>query len=266
MSLRLRLLALGFALAAPALLAHEENSAQLDALIAQNPDCADLLLLRAEHHESHAEWALAEADVRGAAALESETPRVALALGRIAFGRGAFAEARKRFDAVLARMPDDAETRVWRARTQVKLGDDLAAEADYSRALALVAQPTPELFLERAKLALPPAKLLAGLDEGLAKLGPVVALLERALALELGLGRTEAALARLDALAATAERRETWLKRRGDILAAAGRSAEARASYAAALEAIQALPAWLRETPETAALAATLSQLTSTRS
>jgi hypothetical protein len=141
-----------------------------------------------------------------------------------------------------------------------------AAHADYSQALQWLAQPTPELYLERAALPLPADKILAGLDEGLARLGPVVALSERALALEVQLGRTDAAVARLDALAVSAERKETWLKRRGDLLAAAGRTAAAHASYRAALDAIRTLPAWLRDMPETVALAATLSRLTSPQS
>jgi tetratricopeptide (TPR) repeat protein len=253
---RVSLLVLGIAWAMPGISAHEENVAQLDALIAQNPDSADLLLLRAEHRETHAEWASAEADVRRAAALEPGTARIALAFGRVAFGRGRFAEALRHFATV-----PGAEARVWRSRTLAQLGRQEPAHAELVTALRALDAPTPELFLECAGLTATPEAALADLDEALARLGPIVAVLERAIALELQLGRTDSALARLDALAAMAERKETWLKRRGDVLAHAGRTAEAREAYARALAAIHALPAWLRAAPDIAALAADLSRL-----
>jgi tetratricopeptide (TPR) repeat protein len=170
----------------------------------------------------------------------------------------------RQYDLAVARAPRDAEALILRARTRAQLGDSSGAHGDYSTALRLLAAPSPDLYLARAALPIAPQLALKGLNEGLARLGPAAPLLERALALELSLGRTDAALARLDALAATAERKETFLQRRGDILAAAGRTAEARASYAAALAAIAALPAWLRESPETAHLATELARLTAT--
>ena len=89
---------------------------------------------------------------------------------------------------------------------------------------------------------------LQGLDEGLERLGQPITLLLYAIDLELELGRHDAALARLDRIASRADRKETWLVRRGEILEQAGRPAEARAAYVAAIEAVQALPATRRGT------------------
>jgi predicted RNA polymerase sigma factor len=55
-------------------------------------------------------------------------------------------------------------------------------------------------------------------------------------------GRPDAALARIDLIAARADRKESWLLHRGEILERAGRLDEARSAYAAALEAIETLP------------------------
>jgi predicted negative regulator of RcsB-dependent stress response len=99
------------------------------------------------------------------------------------------------------------------------------------------------------------------LDQAIARIGPVHTLELRALELEEAAGRHDAALRRLDAMLSRAERRETWLKRRGDVLRRAGRASEALTAYRAAQAAIAALPAWLRESPDTAALAAELSRL-----
>jgi predicted RNA polymerase sigma factor len=93
-------------------------------------------------------------------------------------------------------------------------------------------------------------------------LGPVPALERRALELEQSLGNTDAALARLEALASSSERPESWLKLRGDLLAKAGRSAEARDAYAAALAALERLPAWVRESPDAQGLHAVLAAST----
>ena len=62
-----------------------------------------------------------------------------------------------------------------------------------------------------------------------------------------------------------AERKETWLRRRGDLLRRAGRETEARAAYSAALKAIASLPAWLRESPELENLAKELATLSAPR-
>ncbi|HEY0945992.1 MAG TPA: hypothetical protein VGD81_12025 [Opitutaceae bacterium] len=267
--MRLHLARTGLVLALTALraLAHpgdEQALAELDALITDAPAQIELRLLRAAHRTEHAEWAGAEADLRTAASLDPDAAPVELAWGRLDFARKRFADACRHFDRALARTPDNAEALILRARARAALGAPEAphAYADYSAAVRLLAEPSPSLFLERAALPIDPPVALAGLDEGLARLGPVVSLLERALTLELALGRTDAALARLDALIAISERKESLLKRRGDLLASAGRHADAQQTYTAALVALRTLPDWLRATPEIAALDAELARLT----
>lgn len=244
--------------------AHPESAferAALDALISETPDNVDLYLRRAAHREEHREWAAAEADLRRAAQLAPGSASVMLALARVYLGSDRAREAQAQLEAVLARHPGAPEALVLRARARAKLGEIVGAHSDYSSALAALAEPSPGLFLERASLPISTVSALRGLDEGIARLGPAGPLLERALALELRLGRTDAALTRIDVLASNSERQETWLKRRGDVLALAGREQEARAAYHAALVAVLALPAWLRNTPETLRLAGELARL-----
>jgi predicted Zn-dependent protease len=247
---------------AEAHLGHAVERAALDALIAEVPDNVDLYLRRAADREEHREWAAAAADLRRAAELAPDSPRVLLPLARVYLGADRPRDARAPLETVLALTPRDAEAFVLRARVGLRLGEIAAAHADYSTAIELLAEPSPGLFLERAALPVESTLALRGLDEGLARLGPAAPLLERALALELRLGRVDAALARLDALAANAERREVYLKRRGDILAVSGRAAEARDAYLAALAAVRALPTWLQEAPDAKRLAAELARLT----
>ncbi len=253
---------------AAALSAHPEIEAGLTRLnqeITASPADADRYLQRGELYARHEDWVSAEANYLRAAELSPRLPRLAQARGALELSTGRPTAALALLDAALALDPADAAARVLRARAHRALKSDAAAIADLEAALTLLTTPPPELFLERAAL-LTPAAALRSLDQGIARLGPVVTLHLRALALEESLGLIDAAAARLDRLAAESERQETWLKRRGDLLARAGRDREARASYASALAAIAALPEWLRASPDTARLAAQLAQLTASRS
>jgi len=84
---------------------------------------------------------------------------------------------------------------------------------------------------------------LDGLDEGLEALGEPVTLQLYALELETGAKRYDDALRRVNRLAAQSARKEPWLMRRGAILEAAGRNAEAAETYRGALTALDTLPA-----------------------
>lgn len=253
----------GFARAHPEI---DEALGRLNTQIAASPDNADLYLERGELYARHDDLVAAEANYLRAQELAPKNPRLARAFGMLAFAKGELGEARRQFDAALAQRPDDAEALVLRARTLSALNDRAGALADFDRALALIENPPPEIYLERASLYPSPRDALRSLEAGLERLGPVISLQLRVLSLEESLGLTEAALRRIDQLIAQTERKETWLKRRGDVLARAGRPREAASAYAAALEAIASLPAWLRESPETQRLAAELAKLSAPRS
>jgi len=242
----------------------EDAIVRLNARIAAAPADAELYVQRGELYARHAVWDLAEANYLVAAELDPAHPRLPRVRGALALATGHPDEARVFFDTALARDVHDAEVLVLRARAQAALGARPAAAADLQRALDLIAQPSPELFLELAAL-LDPAAAIRCLDAGIERLGPALTLHLRALDLEESLGRTDAALARLDQLTAQSERRETWLKRRGDLLARAHRDRDARAAYVAALAAIATLPDWLRDSPDTVHLADELTRLTAPR-
>lgn len=239
----------------------EESVGRLNTALAASPQDAGLYLARGELYARHADLVGAEANYLRAAELAPHLPRLDRARGALALAAGQPAEARQHLDRALTLDPRDAEAMIIRSRAHSASGHPAPALADFNGALALLGQPRPELFLERARLFSSPADALRSLDEGIAQIGPVLTLQLRALELEESLGRTEAVLTRLDCMMAGAERRETWLKCRGDVLSRAGRPAEARAAYAAALAEIVALPAWLRESPPTQQLARELARL-----
>jgi tetratricopeptide (TPR) repeat protein len=144
-----------------------------------------------------------------------------------------------------------------------KLRQSELAIDDLDLAIAAHPNPAPEWFLDRARLELAGGpesreRALAGLDQGIDRLGPVPALSALALELELDLGRHEAALARLDRIEPAGAGRAHWLVRRGDVLNHAGRATEAWVAWSEALELLGDLPPGRRDSPATQALASRL--------
>jgi hypothetical protein len=147
-------------------------------------------------------------------------------------------EASEELDRFLARCPDHAAALELRARIALALGKPDDAIPVLDRAIAV--HPTPDLYLQRARLQIGRGDRFAGqavkgLDQGVQRLGPLVSLESYAAELELRRGRADAALARLDKIAPQVEHPKAVLERRGEILLKAGRPMEARLAFAAAV-------------------------------
>ena len=215
-----------------------EQIAELNARIDHDPRDAGLYLRRGELYGLHGDCDAALADFDRVARLAPALAAVDLARGKALFRAGRLAPAQDALDRFLAREPDHPDGNVTRARVLVKLGDYQAAVRDYGRAIAMWERPEPEHYVEWAQAFAALGDLeraVRALDDGIAKLGPIVSLQIPAIDLELAVGRVEAALARVDAIASRAPRPEPWLARRGEILERAGRAAEARRAYEVAL-------------------------------
>ena len=186
-------------------------------------------------------------DFERAAALEPELDGLELARAQLWLEAGRAERARATLDRLLVREPGNAHALVLRGRACAALGDPLAAAAELGAALRQIETPTPELYLERAALlrrAGEPqlAAALAGLDEGIARLGPAYALVEAAIEIEVERAHWAGALARSRALPAALLRQPEWHSRRGDWLRASVREAEAQQAYRAALAALKSEP------------------------
>ena len=245
----LRLLLLLLLLAVPAL-AHGPLHGQITNVTAElslRPDDVTLLLRRGELNRLDEQWDAARADFQRAQALAPAKPEPLLGLGRLALDQGKPAEAIAPLSGFVACQTNHVEGHLLLARALARSERAPEAVANFSRALALAAEPRPEWFIERSQAQFSQgaghlAEALAGLDEGVAKLGPVPTLQLAAIALELRRQGYDAALQRLDTILAGSERKERWLLRRGEILELAGRPAEATGAYQAAREAFEALP------------------------
>jgi len=230
--------------------AHVAIDGQIEDLsrrIRQEPRNAALHLRRGELHRAERDWPAALADYRSARRLDPGLDAVDLCLARMHLDAGRPEEARRFADLFLAQKPRHVDALLTRARAEAKLGERVPAADDFSRAIDLARPPRPEHFLERARVlgdAGPEHfdRALQGLDEGMARLGPVITLELAAIDLELRALRHDAALRRVDAILARWPRKELWLARRGEILEQAGRHSEAHEAFAAARQALESLP------------------------
>jgi len=249
------------ALAAPgAAHAHpgfDERIAAADRRVAEAPGDPAAYLERAELQRRHGDWRAALADLERAAGLAPSSPpppELDYARGLALLDAGRPREAEAALDRYLERAPESPAALAARGRARAAQGRQREAAGDFAAAVERQPAPLPDYYLERAR-ALAAAgdayvdEALRALDEGLARLGAVPALALAAVDLELRRGAVEGALRRLDRLDQAGPQPLAWRVRRAEVLEQAGRSAEARESYARALRELEALPARRREAP-----------------
>lgn len=234
--------------------AHDAVQAQIRTLsrsITKEPRNADLYLRRGEAYRVLRQWAGAAADYERSRQLEPNLAVVDYCQGRMLFEAGRAKDAVAPLDRFLGRVPGDPPALALRGRVKAVLGRHQEAAADATLAIDAYLEEgsaPPEVYIERARelVAAGDARrpeALAGLESGLARLGRPITLELEALDLEIAMGRTDPALARVSRLSSAFPQAGAWLLRRGEVLERAGRIAEARAAYEAARSSIAALPA-----------------------
>lgn len=252
---------LGLSIAPVPLQAHSESEvaiAELTSWIQRKPDQPSLYLARSRHFFHHEHWSECEADLRSVERLNPAFPGLDMAYVELLAATRRDADLLPRLERVLRVDPGNTTALILRARLRARGNDADGANADFSSAIDALAEPRPELYLERAALRLPLPVVLQQLDQGISRIGPATALVERALTLELEMERFDDALKRLDQLVASAERPEFLLKRQADLLARLARPREAHALYARSRAALASRPEWLQNAPESRRLDAEL--------
>lgn len=156
-----------------------------------------------------------------------------------------YTPARTVLDTFLRAHPGHTRGLALRARALRALNESEACLADYRAALRGTPQPEPDLVMETADALAAYDRLdeaIQVLDTASAQQGAIVSLPLRAIELETNAGRFEAALQRVAAQQKLAARPESWLARRAQILAQAGRTTEAREAWQALLTHLGTLP------------------------
>lgn len=227
-----------------------EQIQQLTHELTRHPDDAARLVRRGELLLLHGLPDQARTDLERVATLRPDDVTNDFRLGQVDLDQGATNAAVQRLTRFVKARPRSLTGQRTLAQALLADGQPRSAASHFEAAIALSAEPLPDWYLEQARALQAaeamPQEVLACLDAGIARYGPLPALQLLAIDLEMRRGETDAALARLDALAARAERKERWLARRGDVLWQAGRTHEARVAFLAAGKALDALPDKLR--------------------
>ncbi len=254
----LAMLCIGAALGSLPARAHEDRDAtlaRLDEAIAATPRDPELWRGHAVLERRRGSFLQAHADLTKAVDLGLDRTLAQRDRGLIWLEEGRLADAEASLRSARAQSPNDLPTILAHARALAGLlrwRDAADAYADLARRAPGV---SPDVQLERIRAteaAGGPGGITDALrvaDAALAALGPVPALEQAALDLELRAGRIDAALARLDQMAGGAVARDEVLLRRAEILERAGRQQAARDAYAEALTALDARTEARRSTP-----------------
>ncbi|HUR32930.1 MAG TPA: hypothetical protein VM032_03990 [Vicinamibacterales bacterium] len=233
-----------------------EQIAALSSRIAAEPTRADLYVQRSDLYRAAGDFTKARRDLDRASALAPGLFAAQFAYARLALETHQPAEAIVAASAFLSREPRHVPALLVRARAHRLLGQRAQAVADFSRAIELA--PLPDLVIERARvLQASPARLdeaLDGIDDGIRRLGAVVTLELEAIEIERRLRRFDAALARVEIVAARSPRKEQWLARRAALLEDAGRATDALEAYRLAHATAESLPPHVRSSRATATL------------
>ena len=237
--------------APPLAVAHadtDEQLARVNAQLAGVPDDYHLLTKRGNLHGQHGDWELAVADLIRAQALAPEDTVGVLDLDiSLALLHSDDAKPALPFiDRYLVAHPHSSTAWRVRAHIQMDLNKTDAALEDFDRAIHYAPVPTPEHYIERARVLEHEAgrfdELLAGIDDGIGVLGPLVSLLEYAIDIELQRGNYAGALKRIASLPEPIHQQSRWLHQQSRVLLELGRDAEAESMNRKALQAIESLP------------------------
>ncbi|MGC3960014.1 MAG: tetratricopeptide repeat protein [Verrucomicrobiota bacterium] len=165
---------------------------------------------------------------------------------RIYCEAGRSREAFTNIQSFLQTEPHHAEGRLIQGRVRAKLGQTEEAIADYNAAINDLPAPAPDLLLERARLQARLGRLAEaarGLDEAISNAPFASPLQLAAIEYDRQRGGFDSALARVDELIQRYPVKEPWLTLRAEVLEQAGRTNEARQTFAQVLAGIETYPA-----------------------
>lgn len=212
-----------------------------------SPKHEPALIRRADLYRRHEQWDEAFADLEAVLHSRDQASFVGVQ-ARLFRDMECWRTALVVLSTFLARA-EDPDLRLLRAEVRAAHGKLKGALSDYDAALAKHPHPAPDHFLARARVTMSDESLgrtaieraIGGLDQGLERLGPLASLHLAAIDLEVSREGFEAAIERIDLMAARSPRKESWWVRRAEVLRIAGRTEEALENLEQALLAIRSL-------------------------
>lgn len=162
--------------------AHSDTEELLDeanARLQEDPKKADHYLYRGDIYREAREWKKAAKDFEKAHRLNPDLVRFWYYRGRMRYESGNAGLAVADLNIYLAKQGDDPHGLLVRARALRKLRRYEPALVDYERALLLLANPGPEIFLENAEvyeMRNDLTRAVGVIEAGLGRIGPALAL------------------------------------------------------------------------------------------
>ena len=211
----------------------------------------DLYFKRAELYRRHLDWSSAASDYDSAKKLGFDPTELLFYRGRMHFEAGQYTLAESLLDAHLALVPNSAKGLLVRA--DIPTRNPLVAVEDIDQALKLVKTPTPDMFLDRAKLTVKAGpehfdRMISGIQEGIDTLGPIVSLIAFGVTQCVQNQQHQMGVALIANLPEKVRKQANWQARLGNLHVASNDPITARVHYLAALGAIEALPLSRRNT------------------
>jgi tetratricopeptide (TPR) repeat protein len=233
-----------------------EKIQRLNQKIQQEPNNPDWYFQRGMNWLLNQHFDHAQEDFAVVRKLAPEHPHVALYVGRSLLGENKPQAARLEFDKALSLAANDTQQQTevlrWRAQAFADMNDAGHAAEDWLAAAQRSPNPQPDWYALAAKALRNdkrPQEALAALERGITHLGDILLLQDAAMEIEVQLKRYDAALARVEKQLETAERRDRWWVRKGDILLAAEKTQAAKQAYQQAQQLFSALPEHVRSRP-----------------
>lgn len=235
--------------------AHLDIDLQIESLdqeIASDMDNAQLYLKRAELQRRHSAWELALQDYAKAEEYGTATNTINFYRGRMYRESGQSNIALPLLNDVLEQEPNHIFALVERAK--IASHPKTQAIADLDLAITLSEQPSPDLFLSRAKLMLADENsnfqdITKGIQQGVEQLGPIVSLIEFGVTSAEAQQEWAAALTMLNELPDILTQSPTWLYKQGQLQENLNENEAAQETYQQALQKINELPASRSNSP-----------------
>lgn len=231
---------------------YHDTVVQLSGIIGKFPEAPGPRFQLARAHQEHGEWQLALAELDRVEALAPGRFPIRLVRGLALADAGKWLEARGELDAFLAVEPAQVEALTSRSRVLLQLNEPAAAERDRQRVLELMPRLGAGFFIDWANALRERHRGEAAVRwvrTGLQRLGNDPELLRLAVECEAAIGDYPSALAHVAVLQQVWPRPEPWLQREAELLAAAGRSRDARAAWERLRVHLESLPSLDRGQP-----------------
>lgn len=231
-----------------------------------DPNNAKLYLERSDLYRRHQEWEAAESDLANAAAHDASLPEIKLTRAALLLDRGKAQEAEKEVTSFLEKSPSNISGLWLRSKCREALGQHAEAATDLDLMLKSITEPWPDVYLDRAILWQKAGTehfehALKGLEDGIAKCGPLLTLEKVAMELEIALHRNDAAQKRIDGVLTQFPRNIDWLEMKARLLQTMGKKPEAEQVCKAALSILESLPSQRRSAPAIQAMEKNLREL-----